>query len=80
MGVILTGLSRPYHYDPKPQEFDFFHLKGIVEGLLEGLRIPAYTVQRSDLNIFHPGRQAAIEVKGLKIGHSERSIPTCKSA
>lgn len=68
LGIVLTGQSRPYHHDPKPQEFDFFDLKGIVEDLLEGLHIPPYTVQRSDLNIFHPGRQASIEVNGLKIG------------
>lgn len=68
LAIVLTGLSRPYHFDPKPPEFDFFDLKGLVENLLQGLRIPNYTVSRSDLNIFHPGRQAAITVNELKIG------------
>ncbi len=68
VGIILTGLSRPYQLGPQPREYDFFDLKGLVENLLDGLRIPKYIVKPSQLAIFHPGRQAQIEVNGLKIG------------
>ncbi len=36
-GIILTGKRAPYHFDPKPEECDFFDLKGIVENFLNGL-------------------------------------------
>ncbi len=68
VSIVVTGLHRPYHFEPKPKEFDFFDLKGIVENLLDALRIPPYVVERSQLAIFHPGRQAQVEINGLKIG------------
>jgi len=39
VGLILTGKTRPHHWGNKPEDQDFFDLKGIVEGLLEALRI-----------------------------------------
>jgi phenylalanyl-tRNA synthetase beta chain len=48
---------------------NFFDLKGIVENLLEELGIKKARFQReSDNNTFHPGKTAAIQLRGEKIG------------
>jgi phenylalanyl-tRNA synthetase beta chain len=66
--IILTGLNAPYHFDPKPKEVDFFDLKGIVENLLSGLKLPPITWIPSHLHNFHPGRQAQIKIGNSTIG------------
>ncbi|MBS4168626.1 phenylalanine--tRNA ligase subunit beta [Parachlamydia sp. AcF125] len=66
--IVVTGKSRPHHWGNKPEEFDFFDLKGIVETFLQELRIPSFTFEESQLAIFHPGRRACVQVGALKIG------------
>ncbi len=60
-GIILSGKKAPYHWDPKPEEFDFFDLKGIIENLISGLQIEGIEFEISHLHNFHPGRQAKIK-------------------
>lgn len=67
-GIILSGKDRPHHWDRKPQEWDFYDLKGIVETFLSLLNIPAATFRPNALNTLHPGRQAAIFVGDLEVG------------
>lgn len=66
--VILTGKAYPYHWDPKPKEVDFCDLKGIVENLLESLKIPKPQFEPSHLHNFHPGRQARIALGDVNMG------------
>ncbi len=68
IGIICTGLSSPYHFDPKPRECDFFDLKGKIENLLLSLKISNATFEPSHLHNFHPGRQARIKVGSDIIG------------
>lgn len=58
-GIVLTGRSAPYHFETKPEEVDFFHLKGHVEDLLASLGV-ARRFEISHLHNFHPGRQARV--------------------
>jgi phenylalanyl-tRNA synthetase beta chain len=67
-GIILSGKRAPYHYDPKPEEFDFFDLKGIIENLTEGLKIEGIHFETSHLHNFHPGRQAKIKKGDVTLG------------
>jgi phenylalanyl-tRNA synthetase beta chain len=67
-GIILTGKSRPHHWESKPKDVDFFDLKGIVENLLDGLLIENVTFEPSHLHNFHPHRQAHIKSGDLFIG------------
>ena len=66
--IILTGSTTPYHWDPKPREWDFFDLKGIVENLLKELGISQAVFKNLGLKTFHSGRQASIFVGALEIG------------
>ena len=67
-GIILTGKKRPHHFDPKPEDIDFFDLKGVIENLLQALHIAPVRFLPSHLHTLHPGRQAKIEVRGEIIG------------
>lgn len=68
VGIILAGKNAPYHMCPKPNDVDFFDLKGIIENLLEGLNIKRYTFRPSNIDSFHTGRQALIQVDGVDVG------------
>jgi len=67
-GIILSGKRAPYHWDPKPEECDFFDLKGIVENILTGLKIERFRFDPSHLHNFHPGRQAHVKIGDAIIG------------
>lgn len=66
--IVMTGKRTPYHFDPKPQEVDFYDLKGIVENLLNELGIKDFTFKPSQMPNFHTGRQAAVFIGDLKVG------------
>lgn len=68
MGIVLSGKRNPHHWDIKPSEDDFFDLKGIIEDLLSELKIEQASFRKNSLDIFHPGRQAAIYCGELEIG------------
>jgi phenylalanyl-tRNA synthetase beta chain len=64
VGALLTGHLRPPSWsDPEPPRADFFAAKGVLEALLNALRIP-FHVKRSDAEPFlHPGRAARVVVR-----------------
>ena len=68
VAIILSGLNKPYHFDPKTSCYDFLDLKGILENFLKGLGIDNYQFKRSDVSTLHPGKQASIFVGGLELG------------
>lgn len=67
-GIVLSGKNNPYHLSPKPPVVDFYDLKGIIENLLEGLSIKRYSFRSSNIDTFHTGRQALIQVDGMDVG------------
>lgn len=66
--ILLTGKHAPHHWDKKPLDADFFDLKGLIENLLQGLRIPSIQFTPSSHMTFHPGRQADVYINSLCIG------------
>jgi phenylalanyl-tRNA synthetase beta chain len=76
-GIVLSGRRAPYHWDLKPEDFDFYDLKGIIENLLASLKIENLEFEPSHLQNFHPGRQAKIKKDQAVLGvmgevHPER--------
>ena len=68
LGAVLLGPARPATWrDPDPRRADFFAAKGVLGGLLDTLRVP-WTVTRVSEPFLHPGRSAAIEVAGRRVG------------
>ena len=66
--LICSGLSAPYHLEPKSRPVDFFDLKGKVENILQGFGIANARFEPSHLHNFHPGRQARIKIGELFVG------------
>ncbi len=70
LGILLTG---PRYVSDWTGEFhggnvDYFDLKGLVEGLLDGLHIEGAVYARSEHASLHPGRSAQVTVNGVKVG------------
>lgn len=56
-------------WSTKPEEMDFYYLKGILETLFDTLNITNYSlVPEKEQPFFHPGRTARIELEGRTIG------------
>lgn len=66
--ILLTGNTRPYHFETKAVPFDFFDLKGHVENFLEALGIEEVTFERSHLQNFHPGQQCRVKIEDAFVG------------
>ncbi len=67
-GIVLTGLEHPYHFENKPDEVDFFVLKGHVESFLESIGVDVTAFEPSHLQNFHPNRQARVLVGECNVG------------
>lgn len=67
-GIILSGKNRPLHWDKKPQPFDFFDLKGVVENFLNVIGISKISFEPSHLHSLHPWRQARIKSGEITLG------------
>ena len=68
LAIVLSGKEHPHHFDQKPQEVNFFTLKGHVENLMIALGITAVEFRRSQLPPFHPHRQCEVVVNERVIG------------
>lgn len=68
LAFILTGQTGPLHWGRKPQEVDFYTLKGILENLLEGLKIKSVELVPSSHISLHPKRQMDLTFQGQIIG------------
>ena len=69
LAVALSGLRHPSAWDTETQaNFDFFDLKGIIEGLLQALHIDEYSFTTDSQASFHPGKCALLTIGDEKIG------------
>jgi len=61
LALLLTGKRRNEFWgDSEPVAFlDFFDLKGVVEGLVEGLHLPAVSYRTAAVAYLHPGKSTA---------------------
>jgi phenylalanyl-tRNA synthetase beta chain len=67
--IAMAGAREPFSlYRATPSEYDFFHLKGVIELLLERLGAQGATFKKVSHPSLHPGRAAAIEYRGQQIG------------
>ena len=66
-GVLAGQIGEGVYSNPYRQP-DFFDIKGLVEGMLEVCGIANYTLQKTDVPTFHPGRNAEVLFKDRRIG------------
>lgn len=68
VAIALMGRQNPYHWQHKENDFDFFHLKGILENIFDELHIKTYSFSKGFHPHLHPGVQADIIVDEQVIG------------
>jgi phenylalanyl-tRNA synthetase beta chain len=68
LAIALMGEQGLPGWNAAPRPADFFHLKGLIEYLLEALDINEWHVAPAQHPSFHPGRQAALYVGGALVG------------
>jgi len=70
LALLLTGKRRNEFWgDSEPVAFlDFFDLKGVVEGLVEGLHLPAVSYRTAAVAYLHPGKSAELAVGRKSVG------------
>ncbi len=67
-GIVLSGNRTPPHFSETSTDCDFFDAKAIIEDLIKNFGITNIRLEKSDVTIFHPGRQAKIYTDGMHIG------------
>lgn len=69
LGIVMTGTRHPQAWQGTDSALmDFYDLKGVVAGLLDGLHIKDVNYKQHRHPIFHPGKCAGIEVDGKQVG------------
>ena len=68
LGIVLSGLFTKNLWAPKPESYDFFDMKGIVEAMFDKLNFKSYQLRRSVNSSYHPGRSVDLFVGKELIG------------
>ncbi|MDX1995356.1 MAG: phenylalanine--tRNA ligase subunit beta [bacterium] len=69
LGLLMTGPRTTTAWLGGDSEtINFYDLKGVVEGLLEGLHVPNVRYARAEHPTFHPGRSARVFSSDTEIG------------
>jgi phenylalanyl-tRNA synthetase beta chain len=82
VGALLAGRVRPPSWrDPEPPRADFFVAKGVLEALLDSLRVP-WRVEAAREPFLHPGRSARVLIgeDAVPIGWLGELHPTVAAA
>ena len=62
LGIVLAGEPNKYLWNAKPNKYNFYDLKGIVEEILLKMKFNNYSIRRTEQTQLHPGRGADIYV------------------
>ncbi len=69
LGVLGTGSFAGQNWAHPSAEYDFFHMKGILERLLRGIRVANYEMEPAkDVGWLHPAEAASLIILGERVG------------
>lgn len=69
LAIVLTGpRTQPHWETAAPPSFDFYDLKGLLEGLADALHLPPLTFDPGDHPALHPGKCATVRLNGKALG------------
>lgn len=68
LGIVISGAFTKNLWAPKPESYDFFDMKGIVEAMFDKLNFKSYQLRRSVNSSYHPGRSVDLFVGKELIG------------
>jgi phenylalanyl-tRNA synthetase beta chain len=69
LALLSTGPQNEPHWQEKPQEAGFFHLKGACETLMKQLRYEPFSFESENHPFFEPGYSLALVYKEEKVGY-----------
>lgn len=78
LAVVLSGVDRQQHL-LKTIPYDFYSMKGILEGIMEllGIANTRYSIERNDcINELHPGKSAVVKLGKQVVGYFGHLHPT----
>ncbi len=67
LGILLGGAANDADWSTR-RETDFFDLKGVVESVLESLRLPGASFEAAGVDGYAPGTAARIVIGGESLG------------
>lgn len=84
-GALAGAWARPAWNDPadregSPSHLDFFDGKGVIETLMEELRVESWSVRAADRPHLQPGRSAEVVVRGAVAGWLGEAHPAVLEA
>lgn len=62
LALVLSGSKIKNIWNAKPEEYDFYDMKGVVEALFEKIGFTKYQIRRSENKAYHPGRSVDVFV------------------
>ncbi len=62
LALILSGSKVKNIWNAKPENYDFYDLKAVVEAAFEKLGFSKYQIRRSENRAYHPGRSVDVFV------------------
>jgi phenylalanyl-tRNA synthetase beta chain len=69
LAIVMTGQRQPSGWlNGDSGLMDFYDLKGVVEGLVDGLHVGEAMYTRAAHPSLHPGRSALLTINGVQIG------------
>jgi phenylalanyl-tRNA synthetase beta chain len=68
LGLVLTGGLAEADKAGAARDFDFYDLKGALEGAREALKLPALNYSAADSRHLRAGQAAAVSVAGTQLG------------
>ena len=69
LAIALMGSRRDPAWDsPDSPAFDFYDMKGILEGLFAALKLSGVTFEAAELPAYHPGKCARVMYEGEPLG------------
>jgi len=68
VGIALAGREERDLWEAKPEAYDFYDLKGYVEGFLTDMGMTRYQLRRTENKSYHPGRAVDIFIGRDYIG------------
>jgi phenylalanyl-tRNA synthetase beta chain len=74
LALLVSGAVDDEDYRAR-READFYDVKGAVEAVLEGLRVPSFTFERVGVEYLHRGQAAAVVHDGQVLGVFGRLSP-----
>jgi phenylalanyl-tRNA synthetase beta chain len=81
LSIALSGQRQPTSWQViAPGSYSFYDLKGMLETVLDGLQIEDWSTQPASHPSLHPGRAAAIRLKGRDIAYFGELHPEVAAA